>query len=308
MKSKFLSAPDRLMKRAQEELSAVAGEPTNTAPPKTQTRGAAGKLAESLPQSLPIKGQKLLSPKRVRIREGLERAEAEYNDAAFRELVQSIRASEGNIDPIDVRILEGVAGFDAELLAGTRRLMACREAGVHVLANIRECDDRMADRIHETENKHRKNKSPYSRGLQYKAMMDSKRYASITELADTILTRKQEISETVSLIEKAPKGMWEKVSDAGAIKTTQVRPLMAAYGNAAFEEAVTSAGPLTVAELVELARAALRPAPSSGPASSRTRLSRRREGYAVVLPTGTDKKLAKGAVEVVRKYLEDRQK
>lgn len=306
MKKKFTEAPAHVMERAMEELGTVPDDGGMTTPPKTQTRGAAGKLAETLPQSLPIKGQKLMSAKRIRIRAGLERAGAEYGDAEFKELVESIRSSQGNIQPIDVRLLDGVPGFDAELLAGTRRLMASRELGLNVLANIRDCDDRMADRIHETENKHRKNKSPYSRGMQYKAMMDSGQYTTITDLSESILTRKQEISDALALIEKAPKGMWSKVTDAGALKTTQVRALRAAYDKPAFDKAVANESSLTVLQLVALANAALRPPPPKQRDTSVARLGRVKGEMVIMLPEKIEHEVAEGALEAARKYIESR--
>src|SRR5690606_10897991 len=229
MKSKFLGAPDSVMKRAEQQIKEAQNTPGQPMPAKVQSKGAAGKLAETLPQTLPIVGQKLFSSKRVRIREGMQRAEAEYTDAEFKELQQSIEESGGNVMPIDVRVLTGVPGFDAELLAGTRRLMACQALGLNVLANIRECDDRMADRIHEVENKHRKNKRPYSRGLQSSWMMKSGSYATLSELSETIGTRVGEISECLALIDKAPPGMWGKVTDAGTIGKRQALVLIKAY-------------------------------------------------------------------------------
>src|SRR5690606_5548182 len=278
MKSKFLGARDSVMKRAEQQIKEAQNTPGQPMPAKVQSKGAAGKLAETLPQTLPIVGQKLFSSKRVRIREGMQRAEAEYTDAEFKELQQSIEESGGNVMPIDVRVLTGVPGFDAELLAGTRRLMACQALGLNVLANIRKCDDRMADRIHEVENKHRKNKSAYSRGLQYSAMMKSGTYASMTELSENIGTRLVEISECIGLIEKAPSGMWAKVTDAGSIGIAHARVLIQAYAKSNFIKKVEQAQSLDVAELLRLAKAALRPSTApTNPTSSR--LGKRGKDY-----------------------------
>lgn len=307
MKSKFLGAPDSVMKRAEQQIMEAKNTAGQPMPAKVQSKGAAGKLAETLPQTLPIVGQKLFSSKRVRIREGMQRAESEYADAEFKELQQSIEESGGNVMPIDVRVLTGVPGFDAELLAGTRRLMACQALGLNVLANIRECDDRMADRIHEVENKHRKNKSPYSRGLQYSAMMKSGTYASMTELSETIGTRLAEISECMGLIDKAPAGMWAKVTDAGSIGIGQARQLMQAYPKPNFIKKVEQAQSLDVAELLKLANAALRP--STAPTNTTSsRLGKRGKDYIVMLPSGIPKSLAEGAVEAAQRYLESQKK
>lgn len=311
MKSKFTSAPAGIMAKARGQLDDVPLGDEVTAPAATQKHGASGKVADLTAHTLPLKGQRLMSAKRIRIRPGFERAEAEYSDTEFAELVESIKENGVNIDPIDIRLLNGVSGFDAELLAGTRRLRACQQLGIDVSANVRECDDRMADRIHELENKHRKNKSPYSRALQYKAMLDSGKYQGVTDLAANLQTRKQEVSDCLSLITKAPAGMWDKVSDAGTIKTTQVRPLMAGYGSGRFAEMVNRAGALTVVELVELAKEALKPAvttPPAGPDTSKARLGDKRGDYLVYLPKGLTKEHAEGVVAVVQKYLEGKAK
>ena len=307
MKSRFTSAPEAVMGRAKAQLdSAAAGDDqAQVEQPKTQTLGAAGKLAETI-QRMPIIGQKRLDPNRIRIRSGFERDEAEYHDKEFEELRASIAASRGNDDPVDVRILQGVPGFDAELLAGTRRLRACRDLKLDVLANVRDCDDREADRLHENENKARKNKSPYSRGLQYAAMMGSGRYKTISELSENIGTRVQEISEMLAIIEKAPPGMWGRVVDPGNLKTTNLRQLTAAYAKPAFAKSLEGHERLTLPELLVLANRAITPPPRQTATrdTAQTRLGKLRKDFVVLLPAGISEEVAKGATEAAKKFIE----
>lgn len=302
MISKFQGGSKRLMERAAEEVKDVMNAPVTPLPPKVQRRGAAGAIAQTMMEALPIDRVMTLDPRRVRIREGYERADEEYNDTEFKELVESIREARVNISPVDVRLISGAPGFDAELLAGTRRLRACIEAGVSVAANVRRCDNRTADMLHETENKHRKTKSPYSRGIQYKAMLESGEYKGITDLAESIKTRKQEISDAVNLIEKAPAGMWDKVSNPGAMKTTQVRPLMSAYQNPAFAKGVAAASRVTIDELVQIAQKALRPSPVAAKTDV-ARIGRRGKDYVVLLPAGLGKDIAEEALKAVEEVL-----
>lgn len=306
MKNRFNSPSEAVMGKAQEQIAAVPGEAQQTGveQAKTQTKGAAGKLAETI-QRMPITGQKRLDPSRIRIRSGFERAEAEYHDKEFDELKSSIAASRGNDDPVDVRLLQGVPGFDAELLAGTRRLRACLDLKLDVLANIRDCDDLEADRLHENENKARKNKSPYSRGLQYASMMASGRYKTISELSDNIGTRTPEISEMLSIIQKAPEGMWAKVSDPGNLKTTNLRQLLAAYAKPAFAKALDGYETLSLPELLlEANKSLVQPKPVVARDVTKTRLGKLRKDFIVLLPAGISEDLAKGATEAAKKYLE----
>lgn len=290
------------MEKAREEIAGVMSEPAEGVAPKVQTMGASRLIAESHTASLPIERQMQLSPKRVRVRPGFERAEDEYNDADFAELLQSIKDTGGNVDPIDVRLVEGVPGIDAELLAGTRRLRACLEAGVLVNASVRKCDDRTADMIHEIENKLRKNKSPYSRGKHYQALMQSGRYDSLTALSDRIKTSVSEVSRYLALITDAPAGMWEKVSDPGQLNTQQIRPIVAAYGKPAFTEAVGKAERLSAAELLNLAKQANKPVVEESK-TAQARLSKRGKNFIVLLPSGLSEEHAKGAMEAAKKYL-----
>ena len=306
MKSRFTSASEAVMGKATEQLAALSNSDQQGGDeiPKTQTKGAAGKLAETI-QRMPIIGQKRLDPSRVRIRSGFERAEAEYHDKEFSELRDSISASRGNDDPVDVRLLQGVPGFDAELLAGTRRLRACRDLKLDLLANIRDCDDREADRLHENENKARKNKSPYSRGLQYAAMMGSGRYKTISELSENIGTRVQEISEMLAIIEKAPAGMWGRVADPGNLKTTNLRQLTAAYAKPAFAKSLEGHERLTLPELLVLANRAITPPPQTTTRdTAQTRLGKLRKDFVVLLPAGISEEVAKGATEAAKKFIE----
>src|SRR5690606_20220092 len=243
---------------------------------------------------------------RVRIPEAFERDGDEYKDAEFRALVESIKQTGGNVDPIDVRLINGVPGFDAELLAGTRRLMACRELGLAVAATVRRCDDRMADLIHETENSNRKSKAPYSRGLQYKRQMESGRYSSQRDLAENIKVNPSDIARYISLLTDAPEGMWEKVSDRGSINTAHTQKLLAAYKKESFRNAVKQAESLTAKQLVDLAGLALKPTRDTRKAD--WKLAKRGKSYTVVFPENVSEDVARGALEAAKKYVENARK
>lgn len=305
MKSKFTSLSPRMAERAKEELGDVMKMPVSPVAPKVQKAGAAGAIAKGHTQALPIERTMFFHPKHVRVRPGFERSEDEYADAAFEELKASIKEMEGNVQPIDVRLIQGVPGFEAELLAGTRRLRACQELGLKVTANVRVCDEFMADKIHETENKARKNKAPYSRGRQYQAMLASGRYESQTDLAEKLNTRRQEISEFLRLVEDAPPGMWDKVTNPGTLNTLNARTVAAAYGVPAFAEALAQVDRLSVSELVALAARAIKPPPTK---VDQTRLARRGKNFVVLLPAGISEAVAKRAMDAAAKVADEAKK
>src|SRR5690606_848301 len=115
------------------------------------------------------------------------------------------------------------------------------------------------------------------------------------------------ISECIGLIEKAPSGMWAKVTDAGSIGIAHARVLIQAYAKSNFIKKVEQAQSLDVAELLRLAKAALRPSTApTNPTSSR--LGKRGKDYIVMLPSGIPKALAEGAVEAAQRYLDSQKK
>lgn len=76
-----------------------------------------------------------LSPESVRVPDVPNRVAESFGSEAFEQLRASISASHGNIEPIGVRRIEGSATI-FELVFGERRLRACADVGVDVLAMI----------------------------------------------------------------------------------------------------------------------------------------------------------------------------
>ena len=298
-KNKRMTVMERAMQDVQSSPQPT-GEITGV---KTQTRGAMGAIRATLPSKFPIIGQKVLAANRIRVREGFERDAAEYTDQEFQELKESIRVAGINDQPIDIRMLDGVPGYEAELLAGTRRLRACLDLKLHVSCIVRDCSDEEADRIHETENKHRKNKAPYSRGTQYQTMLDSGRYQNASQMGEKIGTPKDEISLYLGLIKKAPEGMWAKVIDPGAVKTGDVRALLAAYDKPAFTEALgKSVEKITAKQLLIMAQQSLRP-PMPVKVADTARIVKKGKAYTVVLPLSVTAAKAEKLLELVKKEL-----
>lgn len=225
---------------------------------KRQTLGPTSRLREYV-ESTPIKYVRKEPVANLRLRPGYERDESEYVGPEFDALKASIQEEGINVTPIDVR--EVITPNDSyfEVLAGERRTRALQASGLSdALVAVRDCDDRTADRIHELENRHRAAKAAYSRALQYRRMLDSAAYASQTELAESIRVNKSELSRLLSLLDSAPKGMWERVTDPARISMDDAKVLLRAYPKEGFMRVVRGKSQWTSKDLVAAARSSLR--------------------------------------------------
>jgi len=108
---------------------------------------------------------------RVEISDRPNRAHIDQKAPEFLELVESIRATRGVIQPILVR--QGV-GDRFELVAGERRLLASKAAGRGTIAAIvREMSDAEAAAYQLTENTHRSDLTPLEEAGQVRALLDA---------------------------------------------------------------------------------------------------------------------------------------
>lgn len=281
-----------VLELAQRDIDAVP-VPGPVDDNKVQTAGAAG-IARRFVESLPIIGFDPTKPDQIVVRPGYQRDPSEYKGKEWEAFVADIKASNGNLQPIDVRKISGVPGKAYELLAGERRLTAIKELGLKsVYICIRQCDDRMADRIHETENTKRKAKAAYSRAIQYKAMMDSGLYASQADMASNLGENAATISVLLKLIDGAPDGMWAKVQDRVDLTLPNARKLVSAYENPGFKARVKAAlekPTITVPDLM----AAIREPSRGTPAATKPTLQKHgKDGFRIVLPKGVTESQAK---------------
>lgn len=301
-KSKRMSMRDR----AAADIAAIP-EPTDEEIAQDQKRLTAGslrRLQESIDR-LPIKRQEEIGIEHIHFRHGLERDASEFEGAEWDSFVDSIRQTKGNQTPVDVR--PRLAG-GYELLAGERRWRACRACGFKsVFASIRECDDRTADRLHEIENTQRKNKAPYSRGLQYSTMMASGMYESEVDLATSLGTGRARLNEYLRFYRRAPEGMWALISRPGLLKSTAMPVILAAYDKPHLlmqrlteEAAKGEDGKVSPERFVAIAREVNRPSIRK-PMPDSVRVVKRAGGFHVVLPKAvSEKKAGEIAAAVVR--------
>lgn len=125
-----------------------------------------------------------INPTNVHVSDWKQRHDASYASKAYIALKDSIRITNGNQQPILIRIVEA----RLEVVFGHRRHRACLELELPLFANVWNDDPNevAAFTCLETENEFHANRSVYERGCLFKAMIDSKIFSSYRELADHI--------------------------------------------------------------------------------------------------------------------------
>ncbi len=144
---------------------------------------------------------------------------AVFDEDALAELVYSIREI-GLLQPIVVRRAE--TGY--ELVAGERRLRACREAGLTTIpAIIRDTDDDAMLRDALLENLHRANLNPLEEASAYQQLL-SDFGCTQDELARRIGRSRPQVSNTLRLL-KLPPDVQRRVA-AGVLSAGHARALL----------------------------------------------------------------------------------
>lgn len=223
---------------------------------KRQTAGATAVLSESV-QMAKVKRARDIDIRALFVRDGYGRSAGEFAGPEFEDLKASIAATNGNLVPIIVRPVPVNGEMKYEIIAGQRRYEACKALGrATVLADERDLSDADADVLHDIENAKRTDKRPYSQALTFIQMMASGRYATQAALAEALGRTPGPVSQRISLIEKAPAGMWERVVDPETVKDADGRVLLKAYSQPEFLKALKHAGKqIKVAELLRWAKA-----------------------------------------------------
>jgi ParB family chromosome partitioning protein len=122
------------------------------------------------------------------------------------DLVNSIKEN-GLLQPILVR----VAGDRFQVVAGQRRLNACRRLGLRsIAAKIIEADDKEAFKISLIENIERKTLNPLEEAMAFKKYVDDFGFGGMTELAKEIGRSVTYVSRRVALLQ-LPKEVQQKV-------------------------------------------------------------------------------------------------
>ncbi len=93
------------------------------------------------------------------------------------------------------------ADVDVELIYGARRLFVAQHLGVDLLVDVRDLSDREALIAMEIENGHRKDISPYERGIAYASWLRNGVFSSQKELAKGIAASEAQVSRLLKFAE-----------------------------------------------------------------------------------------------------------
>lgn len=217
----------------------IAPKPTEEVRAKTapgsmlhfmSAQSTAIKEAESLREelaryegALPVRH---LDPKLIRPSAWANRHAASFEGVDFAALKDEIAAANGNVQPIKVRPLQGVAagsggvgpsnphgspGALYEIVFGHRRHRACLELGIPVLAMVASVNEQELFVAMERENRARKDLSAWEQGMMYARALDAGLYASNRQLAAAIGRDLGDVGKALSLA-RLPKAVVDAFS------------------------------------------------------------------------------------------------
>lgn len=131
------------------------------------------------------------------------RHDAAFHSAAFEGLKRDIQACGGNVQPIRVRPAHRGDGVDYEVVFGHRRLRACRELGLPVLAMIDNDvqDDLTLFALMDRENRERADLSAFEQGQAYKRALDAGLFPSRRRLAEALEVSHTWVSNVLAVAE-----------------------------------------------------------------------------------------------------------
>lgn len=106
----------------------------------------------------------------------------------------------GQLVPVLGRPVRGDDQFDLELVYGARRLFVAKHLNQPLRVEVRELTDLEAIVAMEVENRHRKDVSPYERGLSYARLLRSNHFQSQDELAHVLRVSASQVSRLLKLV------------------------------------------------------------------------------------------------------------
>jgi ParB/RepB/Spo0J family partition protein len=306
-----LSLKERARQAFEREQAASREKGESTPSPvnqKVQTAGPTRRLEQTL-AIIGIARSNLIDISSIKIPDGYERDPSEFESPEFQELVESIRSTNGNMDPIDLREVEGSGGSRYTLITGTRRLEACKRIGrTQVLANIRILDDKKADILHDIENAKRAEKRPYSLALQLTSMMKSGRYSSQAELADTLGRDQAIVSKAIRLIADSPSGFLSAIKDPSELGFREIDQLIKAYKLPAFIAYARTLSPKstttsTLMDKVKQLLAKPKPAPAEKSIADRVVEKKRGKDFIIQVPGEVSSEVRLKAIKYLRELI-----
>lgn len=199
------TAPGALMAFANDTRSELLKE-NETLRERAQEaevlRSRLDEALDDLQQWEGAKASRLIEASLVRPSRFANRHPGSFQDADYLKLRHEIQDAGGNVQPIKVRPVRGEEDSSPvryEVVFGHRRLRACQELGLPVLAMIDNLDDQALFVEMERENRARKDLSAWEQGMMYRSALDSGLFPSNRKLAEAIGVDLSALGKALSL-------------------------------------------------------------------------------------------------------------
>ena len=139
-----------------------------------------------------------MNPFRCRMWEFHDRLEAHISEQTCRNEIESF-SRHGQFVPVLGRSLHGDPSYEAELICGARRLFVAKLLNKPLAVELRTLSDREALIAMDTENRLRKDISPYERALSYSRWIRSGHFHSQNDIARALQISPSQVSRVLRL-------------------------------------------------------------------------------------------------------------
>lgn len=139
-----------------------------------------------------------LNPFRCKIWALHDRLSDYVTEESCRAEIESI-SRHGQLVPVLGRPLSNNHDFDVEIIYGARRLFVAQHLNISLRAEVRQMSDREAIIAMDTENRHRKDISPYERGLSFARWLRTGYFTSQDDVARNLKISPSQVSRLLKL-------------------------------------------------------------------------------------------------------------
>jgi ParB family chromosome partitioning protein len=141
---------------------------------------------------------RLIDPQQIVPSKWANRIDDSFDSPEFAQLKEEIAQAEGNVQPIKVRPVKGMADR-YEIVFGHRRHRACLELNLPVLAFVEEVSDQDLFKEMDRENRKREDLSPWEQGRMYRRALTEELFSSLGELSKELGVDKGNLSKALKL-------------------------------------------------------------------------------------------------------------
>ena len=223
------TAPGLLMAHAADQRSELLRENESLRAQVSELADASARAAELQDELKAWDGAKatrLIDPKLIVRSRWANRDERHFQTTEFQQLKAEIASAGGNVQPIKVRSLPAFDGQEAkyEVVFGHRRLEACRQLGLPVVALIDNVDDRGLFVEMDRENRSRKDLSAWEQGVMYRRALAEGLFPSNRKLAEAVGADLTNVGRALALAD-LPKEVVDAFPSPMELQFRWARPL-----------------------------------------------------------------------------------